>query len=192
MKKSASLAQLAEQLTLNQRVVGSSPTGGTCSGPDSLAAPHQVVTQRASRFRHGRQPAPRFTSDRLPQYIGIPNQPFMTRPTYLGLNHQGFAAGDPSAASCTTPQLGLTGGIGCRRHQSPRRIPQGASADAAGSTCHHLPPPGDRSRPRVSRLHRPTDTDPFRWQCDPRINLKTEANSCSVATEGFRRKSRQL
>ena len=26
---SASLAQLAEQLTLNQRVVGSSPTGGT-------------------------------------------------------------------------------------------------------------------------------------------------------------------
>src|SRR5436853_3222025 len=26
--------------------------------------------------------------DGLPQYVGIPTQPFMTRPTYLGLNHQ--------------------------------------------------------------------------------------------------------
>ena len=30
----ALLAQLAEQLTLNQRVVGSSPTGGTCYNKD--------------------------------------------------------------------------------------------------------------------------------------------------------------
>src|SRR5207248_5118426 len=29
----APLAQLVEQLTLNQRVVGSSPTGGTCGKP---------------------------------------------------------------------------------------------------------------------------------------------------------------
>src|SRR5207247_1149974 len=36
-------------------------------------------------------------ADGLPQYIGIPNQPFMTRPTYLGANYQGFAAGNPSA-----------------------------------------------------------------------------------------------
>jgi hypothetical protein len=34
----ALLAQLAEQLTLNQRVVGSSPTGGTPQSP-----PHQEV-----------------------------------------------------------------------------------------------------------------------------------------------------
>ena len=33
-----------------------------------------------------------------PQYVGVPTKPFMTRPNYLGLNHQGFVAGDPSAA----------------------------------------------------------------------------------------------
>src|SRR5712691_4792589 len=31
--------------------------------------------------------------DGLPQYLAIPSQPFMVRPTYLGLQHQGFAAG---------------------------------------------------------------------------------------------------
>src|SRR5262245_66381889 len=47
-------------------------------------------------------------SDGLPQYIGIPTQPFMTRPTYLGLNHQAFVAGDPSSDGYRPPNLGLT------------------------------------------------------------------------------------
>jgi Protein of unknown function (DUF1501) len=47
----------------------------------------------------------------LPQYVGIPTQPFMTRPTYLGLQHQGFAAGDPSAAAYAPPSLDLRGGV---------------------------------------------------------------------------------
>lgn len=50
-------------------------------------------------------------SDGLPQYVGIPQQPFMTRPMYLGLNHQAFAAGDPSAAGYAPPNLSLTGGV---------------------------------------------------------------------------------
>jgi hypothetical protein len=49
--------------------------------------------------------------DGLPQYVGIPSQPFMTRPTYLGLQHQGFAAGDPSAAGYAPPNLALRGGV---------------------------------------------------------------------------------
>src|SRR5262249_61548466 len=49
--------------------------------------------------------------DGLPQYVGIPKQPFMTRPTYLGLSHQGFAAGDPSAAGYAPPALALAGGV---------------------------------------------------------------------------------
>src|SRR4029453_161214 len=49
--------------------------------------------------------------DGLPQYVGIPTKPFMTRPNYLGLSHQGFAAGDPSAANYAPPALALSGGV---------------------------------------------------------------------------------
>ena len=47
----ASLAQLAEQLTLNQRVVGSSPTGGTNAYPrvGTQNAAHQEVAVREIR-----------------------------------------------------------------------------------------------------------------------------------------------
>src|SRR5207244_4234593 len=51
---------------------------------------HPDVGMIASRLR-GLRP------DGLPQYIGIPNPPFMTRPVYLGLDHQGFRAGNPSS-----------------------------------------------------------------------------------------------
>src|SRR5262245_47403466 len=50
-------------------------------------------------------------SDGLPQYVGVPRQPFMTRPVYLGLGHQGFDAGDPSSASYAPPGRALAGGI---------------------------------------------------------------------------------
>ena len=35
----------------------------------------------------------------------------MTRPAYLGLGHQGFSAGDPSAPSYAPPNVSLTGGV---------------------------------------------------------------------------------
>jgi hypothetical protein len=60
--------------------------------------------------------------DGMPQYIGIPNQPFMTRPVYLGLQHQGFAAGDPSAAGYSPPHLGLTGGVSIEQFADRRRL----------------------------------------------------------------------
>jgi hypothetical protein len=49
--------------------------------------------------------------DGLPEYVGVPRVPFMTRPTYLGLGHQGFAAGDPSAAGYAPPGRALVGGV---------------------------------------------------------------------------------
>ncbi len=58
----------------------------------------------------------------LPQYVGIPTKPFMTRPTYLGLNHQGFAAGDPSAASYAPPNLALTGGVTVEQFSHRRQL----------------------------------------------------------------------
>jgi hypothetical protein len=77
----------------------------TVADPTSTAkSEHPDFGMIASRCR-GLRP------DGLPQYVGIPRQPFMTRPTYLGLSHQGFTAGDPSAAGYTPPALGLAGGV---------------------------------------------------------------------------------
>jgi hypothetical protein len=47
----------------------------------------------------------------LPQYIGIPQQPFMTRPVYLGMSHSAFATGNPALENFAPPNLTLEGGI---------------------------------------------------------------------------------
>jgi uncharacterized protein (DUF1501 family) len=52
--------------------------------------------------------------DALPQYVGIPTQPFMTRPGYLGLAHKAFAAGNPAAPTYAPPNLTLAGGLNAR------------------------------------------------------------------------------
>src|SRR5690349_2003564 len=52
--------------------------------------------------------------DALPQYVGIPTQPFMTRPAYLGLAHKAFAAGNPAAPTYAPPSLTLAGGLDAR------------------------------------------------------------------------------
>jgi hypothetical protein len=60
--------------------------------------------------------------DGLPQYLGIPRQPFMTRPAYLGLSHQGFHTGDPSAATYAPPNLTLSPGIDAGRFTDRRDL----------------------------------------------------------------------
>ncbi|HEV7221113.1 MAG TPA: DUF1501 domain-containing protein [Pirellulales bacterium] len=47
----------------------------------------------------------------LPPYIGIPRQPFMTQPTYLGLSHKAYEAGDPSAAGYRPQNLSIGAGL---------------------------------------------------------------------------------
>jgi hypothetical protein len=51
----------------------------------------------------------------LPAYVGIPRVPFMTQPTYLGMTHAGFAAGNPAVANFKPPNLLLDAGIGGQR-----------------------------------------------------------------------------
>lgn len=51
----------------------------------------------------------------LPPYIGIPRQPFMTQPTYLGLNHKAYDAGDPSAADYKPQNLSIFAGLNGQR-----------------------------------------------------------------------------
>jgi len=47
----------------------------------------------------------------LPPYIGIPEQPFMTQPTYLGLSHKAFETGDPSVERFQPPNLTIGAGL---------------------------------------------------------------------------------
>jgi hypothetical protein len=49
-------------------------------------------------------------SQALPQYVAIPNPLYMTRPTYLGLEHAAFPARDPSAPGYRPEQLSLAVG----------------------------------------------------------------------------------
>jgi hypothetical protein len=61
-------------------------------------------------------------ADGIPPYIGIPRQPFMTRPAYLGLGHKGFHCGDPSAPNYVPPSLGLAGGLTTERFAERRGL----------------------------------------------------------------------
>lgn len=47
----------------------------------------------------------------IPPYVSIPNNLYMTRPTYLGLHHSGFQAGDPGGDKYTPPIGKLATGI---------------------------------------------------------------------------------
>jgi hypothetical protein len=80
-------------------------TGKTPSRADPTStalSEHPDFGMVASRVR-GPRP------DGLPQYVGVPRQPFMTRPVYLGLGHKGFNTGNPAAADYSPPNLTLKG-----------------------------------------------------------------------------------
>ncbi len=86
-------------------------TGKTPSiaDPTSTAkSEHPDLGMIASRLRGAR-------ADGLPQYIGIPTQPFMTRPQYLGVSHSAFVTGDPSVENFKPPNLKINAGINGQR-----------------------------------------------------------------------------
>jgi uncharacterized protein (DUF1501 family) len=60
--------------------------------------------------------------DGLPQYVGIPKQPFMTRPRYLGVAHSAYATGDPSAPDFKPPAITLVGGVDGQRLDDRRGL----------------------------------------------------------------------
>jgi hypothetical protein len=86
-------------------------TGRTPLRPDptSLAhSEHPDMGMITSRMR-GRHPAG------LPQYVGIPTKPFMTRPQYLGVSHTAYVTGDPSVAGFRPANLRLEAGLNAER-----------------------------------------------------------------------------
>lgn len=93
-------------------------TGKTPSPPDPTStsrSEHPDFGMFTSRLR-GMRP------DGLPHYIGIPQQPFMTQPTYLGVSHRGFGTGDPSAPNFRAPNLSLVGGVDGQRLDDRRAL----------------------------------------------------------------------
>jgi len=58
----------------------------------------------------------------IPQYVGIPQKPFMTRPAYLGVSHTAFSAGDPSVKGYRPPNLTIDGGLNGQRLEDRRGL----------------------------------------------------------------------
>ncbi|MBL9122767.1 MAG: DUF1501 domain-containing protein, partial [Planctomycetaceae bacterium] len=93
-------------------------TGKTPAKPDPTStafSEHPDFGMIASRLRTS---APRG----LPAYVGIPRQPFMTRPTYLGAAHSAVATGDPSAKDFRPPNLSLAAGLDGARLADRRHL----------------------------------------------------------------------
>lgn len=93
-------------------------TGKTPDRPDPTStalSEHPDFGMVSSRLR-GVRP------DGVPRYVGIPKQPFMTRPTYLGVAHSAFPTGDPSVADYRPTALALAGGLDGRRLDDRRGL----------------------------------------------------------------------
>lgn len=58
----------------------------------------------------------------MPPYVAIPQPPYMTRPTYLGVQHSAFAAQDPSAPGYRPSQLSLVTGRDVKALENRRRL----------------------------------------------------------------------
>lgn len=58
----------------------------------------------------------------MPPYIAIPQQPYMTRPTYLGMHHTSFEVSDPSQESYQPPMLKMRAGRDANRLADRRAL----------------------------------------------------------------------
>lgn len=71
---------------------------------------HPDVGMIASRMR-------RMHPSGMPQYVSIPQAPYMTLPNYVGVENKAFVVGDPSFSGYRPPQTQLAGGVdGNRLH----------------------------------------------------------------------------
>lgn len=103
----------------------------------------------------------------LPRYVGIPRVPFMVQPTYLGMTHSGFAAGDPSVREFRPRNLSLDAGVGASRLDDRRGL--------VGQL--------DRYR-RAADLHGAVDaTDQFRQQAFELLTSTSVADAFAIDKE---------
>ncbi|WP_422930013.1 DUF1501 domain-containing protein [Singulisphaera sp. PoT] len=93
-------------------------TGKTPARPDPTStalSDHPDFGMVASRMRGVR-------ADGIPQYVGIPKQPFMTRTNYLGVAHSAFPTGDPSIPNFQPPGLAIAAGVDGKRLEDRRGL----------------------------------------------------------------------
>ena len=93
-------------------------TGKTPSKPDPTStafSEHPDFGMIASRLRTS-------PATGLPNYVGIPRQPFMTRSTYLGAAHAAIATGNPAAKEYQPPNLSLATGVDGHRLADRRHL----------------------------------------------------------------------
>ena len=76
---------------------------------------HPDFAMIASRLRSGRGAA-------MPSYVAVPGALHMTRPTYLGVEHGPFAAGDPASDHYTPPHLKLVAGLDAEKLSDRRAL----------------------------------------------------------------------
>ena len=99
-------------------------TGKTPARPDPTStafSDHPDFGMVASRMR-GVRP------DGIPNYVGIPKQPFMTRTAYLGVAHAAFPTGDPSAPGFQPQGFTLDGGLDGKRLEYRRGMQESFDA----------------------------------------------------------------
>lgn len=76
---------------------------------------HPDIGSIASRVRGPGTPP-------IPPYVAIPQAPYMTRPTYLGRQHEAFVVGDPSTKDYGPARLSLATGSVLQRLENRRRL----------------------------------------------------------------------
>ena len=95
-------------------------TGKTPLVPDPTStarSDHPDLGMITSRLRQVRP-------DGIPQYVGIPTQPFMTQPGYLGLSHKAYVTGDPSLDGFAPPNLTVEAGMNGQRLTDRKQLVQ--------------------------------------------------------------------
>ncbi|REK09483.1 MAG: DUF1501 domain-containing protein [Planctomycetota bacterium] len=81
----------------------------------SAKSEHPDFAMIASRLRAS-------TASAMPANVGIPGRLHMTQPTYLGVEHQPFAAGDPAAEDYAPPHLKLAAGLNAEKLSDRRGL----------------------------------------------------------------------
>ena len=103
----------------------------------------------------------------IPPYITLPQKPYMTRPTYLGVHHGPFEVGDPSLPDFAPPHLKLAAGL------------QGEGLEDRQSLLRQL----DRLRGNLDQGGNLDGTDQFRNLAFQMLTNPEVANSFDIQRE---------
>jgi hypothetical protein len=106
----------------------------------------------------------------MPQYVGIPTKPFMTRTTYLGVSHTAYEAGNPAVDNFRPPNLSLNSGL------------NGARLDDRQMLWQQL----DRYRRELDRIEHRDGIDAFHGQAFDLLTSTRVARAFDIGQESPR------